>query len=206
VLLTSGALHVASLRCTVVATYSVAPESVDFGEVDLDAPADQAAAVATFVFRSATANIAGPPTANVPWLLPAAAQASEGAETAVFARLLPEYLPWGQSTGVITVHTDDPTRPTFSLPVRVRASGAVRPIPAFVVLRPGESAKVRFVDSSGASLEIRDFARPTDEALSVSVDRFFLCLSASADFAGGSAIISVSTDVGTSRVLVVGAN
>jgi hypothetical protein len=199
-LLTSGAVHVASLRCAVFATYTVSPESADLGSVDLDQPPDEAATVAEFVFRSDSAKLVGQPTADVPWLAPAAQANPE--YTAVFARLVPQFLPWGANTGIITGHTNDPTRPVFRLSVRVSATASVRPIPAVAVVRRGEPLKVRFVDRSGRTARILGFAAGSD-GLSASQDGNFLSLTVARDFGANSAVVSVSTDAGDTRVLVL---
>ncbi|MBL8879876.1 MAG: DUF1573 domain-containing protein [Phycisphaerales bacterium] len=175
VLLDNGAVHSMIVTYVAYATYSVTPAGVELGTVDLDSNEDVTAQI---VFESESSRIIAPPQSDSVWLQAALVPRTESAAEIVL-RVRPGMLPFGDAFGQLTVATNDPYRPEFVVPVRLRTQARLRAVPPRLVLASGESGSVRVVRQDGRFGEIASWTAPPGLSASRSADGQSLLVSLS---------------------------
>ncbi|MFO0839294.1 MAG: DUF1573 domain-containing protein [Phycisphaerae bacterium] len=117
----TGAVHTLTVAYDAFATYRLQPDFVRFGEVDIDAPT-AADSVQSIVFASDRVRLVGVPTSDSPWI--DVALNERGNESDIVVRVRKSHLPPGRRFSQLTVHTDDPHKPDFVLPVQIEGHAA----------------------------------------------------------------------------------
>jgi hypothetical protein len=193
-LLESGSMHPVFLKYVAYATYDFKPRNLRFGEVDLDDPTDDA--IASVVFFSETASIVGDAGTDSPWLQ-AAVHNGKNVDPQVVVGVLKQYLPHGRNLGRVSVATDDPYRPTFTIPVHADGVSDVRAVPSHVFLRAGEQREVHFITKEGATARLAD-ARSDTEGVEVSIEgeRHVVRVRLNVEALTNAAVVSVTDDEG----------
>lgn len=133
VLLDGGSVRSVFVRFDTFATYDASPRDLAFGDVDLQHQEDR---ILSVLFVSDSAKVLSAQT-DVPWVDAALREAASG-RFEIAARLTPALLPPGPSFGRVLVRTDDPSRPTFSVPVHANGLAKLMAAPRHLFLRPGE--------------------------------------------------------------------
>lgn len=144
-LLESGAVHTLRVGGDVYAPYTVVPDTVDFGPVDLSK--DGYEPVEVVVFRSQEAELLEV-SADSAWAEAGFRDLGSG-EVEVAVALKTGRLPFGRSRARLVLHTSDPGRPAFSLWVHAAGVSGLRPVPSRVLLSGSAVREVRFVAPDG---------------------------------------------------------
>lgn len=162
VTLDSGAAATAHIRVTVAGTWSVSPETIDFGEVDLSAtdlqPLEQLLNVPSDTDRLIEASAGA-----TRWLqcIPGPARPTGGS---VLVRLLPDKLPQGVNSATLRVQTDCAVKPEVAIFVRAIGTRALTPTVGHVFLLADAWREVVFLDRTGARAALSE-AAVTDDAV-----------------------------------------
>jgi hypothetical protein len=148
----SGSEYTAELFVNVHGTWSLEPDTLDFGEVLLGDPTT-GDAEQTLTFVSQVDELVGEPQANAPWLCCFAAH-RDANTTEILVRVLKAQLPPGVSTANIVFETTSVVRPDTAVYVRAKGVPALVATPAGVFLVDGEVKRVRFTDRAGRSVRL----------------------------------------------------
>lgn len=143
----SGAQYSATLTVNIHGTYELAPDVLDFGEVDLEAPSS-ADPNLVFSFTSIADSLEGSPTPKVPWLESKVVEAAPG-KTVILVALRRDQLAPGLNTGTVCVQTTSKVKPAACVYVRARTVRALTATPEHVFLVGDEVKRVRFTDRDG---------------------------------------------------------
>jgi hypothetical protein len=149
-MLTSGAIYVATIRYDGYATYDFSPRMLDFGAVDLDSLSGPTKEV---VFRSDVSRVKEVEV-DAPWA--SASRRSEGGVTTVFVGVDAQRLPHGKNFAQVTVHTSDAFQPEFSFRVSAEGVAALRASPGHVFASGQREAVVSFYHADGTPARIQN--------------------------------------------------
>jgi hypothetical protein len=143
-----GKQYLASVHALVVGEWTLSADIVDFGDVTLGSAHGP---TQTVTFSSETDDLAAPPACRAPWVECITKRRSEEAVNVVnvVLRVDPDKLPPGLSTTALKLTTTNATVPDAWVTVRARGVTPLTPYPPHVLLKPGSSTKVRFVDGKG---------------------------------------------------------
>ncbi|MBU0638455.1 MAG: DUF1573 domain-containing protein [Planctomycetes bacterium] len=200
-LLSSGAIHTVFLKFFAYQTYDVRPRYLKFDAVNLDDETDDA--IASVIFTSDTATFIEEPVTDSPWLQAGLHDRRNG-ETEIAVRVVKRNLPYGKNFGRVTLATDDPTRPAFTIPIHAEGVAQLRPVPSHVFLRAGEERQVRFILADGATARIASFSADND-ALAVALvpDNGALAVSVARGHLTSAALVCVEDERGKKSKFLV---
>lgn len=166
VITNEGVIFPFHVRAEGCATFRFDPSVLLFDGVNLaDERDDQ---VQTILFTSDSVRIQGKPRTDAPWLDAGIHRRTTG-ETEIVLHVVKRNLADGQNVGRITFALDDPTHPSWTLPVTVTAFNPLRAVPGHVFLRGDAPAEAFCVGSDGGVPQLVD-ARSDDPGLSIDVN------------------------------------
>lgn len=161
--LRDGRTYATSIVYRVFSTYQVTPSSLQFGDVPW---AERGGASRSIRILSSPPLKVLDLEMDVPWLRVALREHQDGG-IELPCSLDPATVPTGEVHGRITVVTNDPYQPRMTIPVSALLRAPFRAVPAQVVLRKGETRKVRVFDAANGEPASVKLAEPCPEQVTV---------------------------------------
>jgi hypothetical protein len=147
----SGERYTARVEVDVQGTWSIEPDTLDFGNVYLDGESEPDPLLVTFASQSDV--FLGVEVPDAPWLDCLVAERGEGVTELLFPMNRRELAP-GVSTASVVVKTDNPVKPAGVVYVRARGAYRLVACPSEVFLVGAEPSVVRFTDETGSPVRL----------------------------------------------------
>jgi hypothetical protein len=161
----SGARYSAVIRVNVQGTWSLTPDTIDFGDVVLDDGEDGPTGVV--VFESDADELKDVSAAGAPWLVVSTAPADAG-RVAISLRVAKALLATGQNSASVVVETSCAVKANAAVYVKARAVHELSTAPAQVTLVGAKHQRVECTDRSGRRVRLVS-ADTGSEAIGVAV-------------------------------------